>query len=247
MADPDDSTTEQADAKDTARWKPLTAIQRRVAGVLVEKAKTTPDGYPMTLNALTTGCNQKSNRYPQMALAPEDVEETLDELRTLGAVAEVHTGGRAPKYRHYMYEWLGVDKHQIAVMTELLLRGAQTLGELRSRAGRMEPIADLAALRSILEPLQERNLVVELTHAGRGQVIAHGLYTEPEMAALKKRFSSGADATAGAADRRERTSAASGQFEQIRGEIDSLHADVEQLQQSIARLQERLDAGGQGQ
>ena len=83
-------------------WRPLSASQRRVAGVLIEKAKTTRDAYPMTLNALVMGCNQKSNRSPQMSLSPDDVQEAVDQLREMGAVAEVQLGGRVPKYRHYL-------------------------------------------------------------------------------------------------------------------------------------------------
>ena len=120
-----------SESQSERKWRPLTAAQRRVAGVLVEKAKTTPDAYPMTLNALTNGCNQKSNRSPLMDLSPDEVQNALDELREMGAVAEVQAGGRVPKYRHYLYEWLGVEKAAMAVMTELLLRGEQTLGELR--------------------------------------------------------------------------------------------------------------------
>ncbi len=126
------------------KWRPLSPRQRRIAGVLVEKAKTTPDAYPMTLNSLRTGCNQKSNRDPQMDLTEGEVEEALEELREMGAVGEVQGSGRALKYRHYLYDWLGVDKVEMAVMVELLLRGEQTVGELRGRAARMEPIADLA-------------------------------------------------------------------------------------------------------
>src|ERR1700730_8776997 len=113
------------------RWRPLSAIDRRVLGVLAEKAKTTPDGYPMSINSLRSGCNQKSNRHPLMELELEDVEESLTRLRAAGAVAEVQGSGRVLRYRHYMYEWLGVEKVELGVMTELLLRGAQTEGELR--------------------------------------------------------------------------------------------------------------------
>ena len=79
-----DSTEGESPAP--AKWQPLNATQRRVVGVLVEKAKTTPDAYPLSLNALTNGCNQKSNRSPQMKLAPEDVEDALEQLREMGAV-----------------------------------------------------------------------------------------------------------------------------------------------------------------
>ena len=144
----------QAPSAQPPRWRPLSAIDRRVVGVLVEKAKTTPDGYPMSTSALRAGANQKNNRYPIMELEIEDIDESLSRLRSLGAVAEVQAGGRVSKFRHYMYEWLGVDKVELAVITELLLRGSQTEGELRGRAARMEPIADLAALRPVLASLK---------------------------------------------------------------------------------------------
>ena len=155
-------------------------------GVLVEKAKTTPDVYPMSVNALCTGANQKNNRHPLMQLGPDDVEAALERLRLLGAVAEVQGGGRVLKYRHYMYDWLGVDKVEMAVMTELLLRGAQTVGELRGRAARMEPIADLAALRPVLDSLKAKGLVLFLTPEGRGQVVSHALYEPPELEAVRR-------------------------------------------------------------
>ena len=121
-----------------ATWTALPAVPRRVLGVLVEKAKTTPDAYPMTVNALRNGCNQKNNRSPQMQLSADEVEEALDQLRDLGAVAEIQGDGRATKYRHKAYQWLGVEKVELAVLAELLLRGEQTVGELRGRAARME-------------------------------------------------------------------------------------------------------------
>ncbi len=78
--------------KSERRWRPLTSIQRRIAGVLVEKAKTTPDAYPLTLNALTNGCNQKSNRDPHMDLSAEDVERAVEELREMGALTNIVSG-----------------------------------------------------------------------------------------------------------------------------------------------------------
>jgi hypothetical protein len=183
----DQDVAPQADQQ--TKWRALSSIQRRIAGVLVEKAKTTPDAYPMTLNALTTGCNQKSNRDPQMELKGEDVEQALEELRAMGVVTEVQGSGRVSKFRHNLYDWLGVDKVEIAVMAELLLRGEQTVGELRGRAARMEPIADLNTLRPILQSLVEKRLVVELTPEGRGQVVSHALYKEREMNELRARHS----------------------------------------------------------
>jgi uncharacterized protein YceH (UPF0502 family) len=163
------------------KWRPLPAIDRRVLGVLIEKGKTTPDQYPMSLNALTAGCNQKSNRYPQMELDQEDVLKSLDRLRALGVVAEVQAGGRVPRFRHFAYEWLGVNKVELAVMAELLLRGSQTEGELRGRAARMEPIADVAALRPVLESLKNKRLMISLTSPGRGHMVTHNLYEPQEL------------------------------------------------------------------
>src|SRR4029079_16809871 len=175
-------------ASPTRQWQPLNMRQRRVFGVLVEKAKTTPDVYPMTINGLVSGSNQKSNREPVMNLSSDDVEQVLEELRGLGAVTEVQGSGRVAKYRHHAYEWLGVEKTELAVMTELLLRGEQTLGELRGRAARMEPIADMAALRPVVDSLLKKGLMVELTPPGRGQVVSHNLYKERELNELKAHF-----------------------------------------------------------
>jgi uncharacterized protein len=170
------------------RWQPLSAIDRRVIGVLAEKAKTTPDGYPMSLNAICTGCNQKSNRDPLMQLELDTVEESLDRLREMGAVGMVEGYGRVTKYRHYLYEWLGVEKIELSVMTELLLRGDQTEGELRGRASRMDNIADLNALRTLLTSLTAKKLVVSLTPEGRGHVVTHNLYKPREMENLHAKY-----------------------------------------------------------
>jgi uncharacterized protein YceH (UPF0502 family) len=159
-----------------------------VLGVLAEKAKTTPDVYPMSLNGICTGANQKSNRSPLMELEPDQVEESLDRLRQMGAVGLVEGYGRVQKYRHYLYEWLGVDKVELAVMTELLLRGDQTVGELRGRAARMEPIPDLTAIRPVIESLKAKGLVISLTSEGRGHVVTHALYKPREIESLKEKY-----------------------------------------------------------
>jgi len=180
------ATTESGGAAAAPRWQPIAAIDRRVLGVLVEKAKTTPDTYPLSLNALVTGCNQKNNRHPLTQYEAEDVEGSLDRLRMLGAVAAVQGSGRVGKYRHYMYEWLGVEKVELGVMAELLLRGAQTEGELRGRAARMDPIPDLSALRVVMDSLKAKGLVQALTPEGRGQIVTHTLYLPEEMEKLRR-------------------------------------------------------------
>jgi uncharacterized protein YceH (UPF0502 family) len=173
------------------RWRPLPAIDRRIVGVLVEKAKTTPEAYPLSANALRSGANQKNNRYPLMELEIEDIEESLERLRATGAVTEVQGGGRVARFRHHLYEWLGVDKVELAVMTELLLRGAQTEGELRGRAARMEPIADVAALRPVLASLVAKGLVISLTPEGRGHMVTHALYEPRELEKLRAEHAGG--------------------------------------------------------
>jgi len=245
LSEVEQQTTPGTDEK-KPDWQPLSSIQRRIVGVLVEKAKTTPDAYPMTLNALTNGCNQKSNRSPQMNLKPEQIEEALEDLRAMGAVAEVQGGGRVAKFRHYMYEWLGVDKFELAVMTELLLRGEQTVGELRGRAARMEPIADLAALRPILRSLIDKRLVVSLTPEGRGQVVTHGLYKERELSELTTKFESytaeSSESDEGDTSESPRTVSAPRprSRDATSEEIASLKEQVSLLQDEVSDLKQRL-------
>jgi uncharacterized protein len=176
-----ENQAEPVASKPAPRWQPVSALDRRVLGVLVEKAKTTPDAYPMSVSAITAAANQKSNRFPMMQVEPDDVQDSLDRLRQLGAIGEVQGGGRVPRFRHYLYDWLDVDKVELAVMAELLLRGAQTEGELRGRAARMEPIVDLNALRPVLNSLKAKKLVIPLTPEGRGHVVTHALYEPREL------------------------------------------------------------------
>lgn len=238
-----DDSPSPTPTQQSPRWQPLGPIDRRVAGVLVEKAKTVPSAYPMSLNAICTGANQKSNRHPLMDLQPEDAEESLERLRNLGAVGLVQGYGRVAKYRHYLYEWLGVEKAELAVMTELLLRGAQTEGELRARAARMEPIADLTSLRSILNSLESKKLVVWLTPEVRGRVVSHTLYTSREMESVRAQYASGY-AAAPALDAEgagevqpsrvdDRRSASDEQFQQ---EVDDLRSQVAQLRADLDEM-----------
>lgn len=185
------TTPPETAAPATPRWHPVGAIERRALGVLIEKAKTTPENYPLTLNGLRAGCNQKSNRAPQMQLEEAALEEALDSLRKEGAVLQVQGDSRVDRYRHLAYEWLGVDKVELAVMAELLLRGAQTVGELRGRAARMEPIKDLTALQPILASLESKRLIAYLTPPGRGSVVTHTLYLDREMEKVRREVGAG--------------------------------------------------------
>ncbi|MEN6457476.1 MAG: DUF480 domain-containing protein [Thermoguttaceae bacterium] len=239
------SSTEPPTTTPQHRWQPLGAIDRRVLGVLGEKAKTTPDGYPMSLNSVCTGCNQKSNRWPLMEIEPDQVEESLDRLRALGAVALVEGGGRVQKYRHYLYEWLGVDKVESAVMIELLLRGDQTVGELRSRAARMEPIADLAALQPVVDSLKAKGLVLGFTPPGRGHVVSHALYSPREIESLREKYRGGAP-VAQPRDDTDSTSpvrqpAAVGHPAAVNPSIEELRRDLADLRQQVAQIRDEVD------
>ena len=165
---------------------PLSILERRVLGVLVEKNKTTktPDTYPMTLNSVVVGCNQKSNRDPVLDLDEDDVEETLNELMKRGLTIK-QQGGRADRWRHLLYDAWNPSKVELAILAELLLRGPQSEGDLRGRASRMDEIADLDTLRALLKGLCERGLTVYLSPPGRGAMVTHGFHTPEELAAAR--------------------------------------------------------------
>jgi uncharacterized protein YceH (UPF0502 family) len=237
----DEQSTEQ---QSSPRWRPISAIERRVLGVLVEKAKTTPETYPLSANALRAGCNQKSNRAPIMQLEDDQVEEALEQLRKIGAVAQIQGGARIDRYRHLAYEWLGVEKVELAVMAELLLRGAQTVGELRGRAARMEPIKDLAELQPTLDSLQAKGLVLYLTPPGRGSVVTHALYLEQEMEKVRREVGNehvftGATASAGGHIQREPSAAPLSDRGDASDE-NSLASELRLLQEELTAVKKEL-------
>lgn len=132
----------------------LSITEARVLGSLIEKELTTPDYYPMTLNALTAACNQKSNREPSIALTENEVQQAFDAARTKALARLVEPGAsRVPKYRQRLTETLNLTPPQTALCCELLLRGAQTLGELRTRAERMYEFSSLAQVEAVLMEL----------------------------------------------------------------------------------------------
>lgn len=173
-----------------SEWPVLSIPERRVLGVLVEKQKTT-DTYPLTLNSLVTGCNQKSNRDPLMDLDDAQVEDAMVSVQKKGLVMRV-ISGRVDKWKHLLYENWHVTGVELAILAELLLRGPQTEGELRGRASRMDDITDVDSLRTLLKPLAERSLVVYLSPEGRrGTVVTHGFHDSQELARLKAHFATG--------------------------------------------------------
>lgn len=135
----------------------LDDIEVRVLGCLIEKELTTPEYYPLSLNALTNACNQKSNRDPVMELQETDVVRALDSLRFKRFARVAGDSGRVSKYRHSLAESLRLGPQALAVVAELLLRGPQTIGELRTRGERMAPFADLAAVEAVLQEVMDLN------------------------------------------------------------------------------------------
>lgn len=218
-------------------WPILDMRERRVLGVLIEKAKTTPDTYPLSLNSLTTGCNQKSNRDPLLNLSDMEVEDTLVRCQKKGLAIKI-TGGRVVRWKHNLYEAWHVDKVDLAVLGELLLRGPQTEGELRSRASRMEPLDDLDALRKALRPLVERKLVVYLTpEERRGAMLTHGFHDPHELERLRSRQA------AEAIDDSPRATAPSANDErltELETGLSAARAEIAALKQTVAGLQEEM-------
>ena len=187
-----------SDAEDSS-LPPITELsraQRRVLGVLVEKGITTPEVYPLTLKSVTTGCNQKSNRDPVANYDEDRVEAVLEELRELGLIAMVYTeSGRTPRFRHYMRKRFTLTEPQLAILTELMLRGQQAVGELRTRASRMAPIETLEQLRTELEGLVAANLVrADGPLDRRGVEVDHNLYPANEKQPMRARASTDSDA-----------------------------------------------------
>jgi uncharacterized protein YceH (UPF0502 family) len=139
----------------------LTAIEARIIGCLIEKQITTPDQYPLSLNALVNACNQKSNRDPVLELEERIVQQTVDALGRKHLVVERSGfGSRVPKYQHRFcnteFGSLKFDPQELAIVCELLLRGPQTPGELRSRAARMAPFTDVSEVEAALTRLGDR-------------------------------------------------------------------------------------------
>ena len=171
---------------------PLDVVGVRVLGSLIEKAITTPDSYPLTLNALTAACNQKSNRDPVLELDEATVLQSLEDLGRRSLVRAVHrSDSRAKRYRHLMSESLNLHPAEISVMCVLMLRGAQTAGEIRTRTARLFAFADLGQVDITLKALMTLSvpLVAQLPRrAGQKEVrYAHLLSGEPVEDPLEQR------------------------------------------------------------
>jgi hypothetical protein len=233
------SQLETVAEKPPESWPVLDMRERRVLGVLVEKAKTTPDTYPLSVNALTTGCNQKSNRDPLLNLSDVEIEDALARCQKMGLAIKI-TGGRVVRWKHNLYDAWHVDKVDLAVLGELLLRGPQTEGELRSRASRMEPIDDLDALRNVLRPLVERKLVVYLTaEERRGAVLTHGFHDSQELERLRSRVVADPVAESPPSPA-PAPSAPDERLSELDSGLSAAREEIAALKQTITGLQEEL-------
>ncbi len=208
--------------------RPLTAIETRVLACLAEKELATPDYYPLSLNALVNACNQKSNRDPVMQLSEEDVAEAIEALRPLGLIMLSGEGGRVAKYAHNLSGKFHLAPEELAIMTELMLRGPQTPGELRQRASRMVPFDSLEKVEQVVGELLEREepLIRRLPRqpGRKEQRLAQLLGGEPEIDA------SPAVEPAAVTQARER-----------RERIDELELQVSALKQELAELRDAFE------
>lgn len=135
--------------------RPLSLFEIRVLGVLAEKQRTVPDSYPLTLNSLVSGCNQKTSRNPLMEISDAEAQATLDSLKALSLVTE-SSGGRVNRYGHNLDGVLRIPSQSIVLLTVLMLRGPQTPGELRIASERMHDFADISSVEAFLEELADR-------------------------------------------------------------------------------------------
>ena len=215
----------------------LTKDEARVLGVLVEKALTTPGQYPLTLNSLVSGCNQRSNRLPILTLDEDRVIAALDSLKAKELAREVLlASSRVTKFRHTSKETLEISINELVVITELLLRGPQTLGEIRGRASRMHPLESLEVVQSILDHLSDKDLpmVREVAPApgSRAKRFAQLLCPDahPIEAAITVASSSTSPARA-ASDCRD-----------LEKRVESLERELKQLRCAVNAITYSLDA-----
>ena len=210
------------------------AVEIRVVGCLVEKQRTTPDAYPLSLNALRLACNQSTNRDPVVEYDEEAVSEALRRTAQRGWTRLASgTGSRARKYRHLLPEALGLADDELALLTVLMLRGPQTPGELKQRSERLHSFAGLAAVQATLERLIERELAVR--HARRAgqkedryeQVLGGGA---AEGAEEDEPETQGSEATP---EPRPAESVGEDRLDQIERELAALRAELSSLREAL--------------
>jgi uncharacterized protein YceH (UPF0502 family) len=211
----------------------LTSDESRVLGVLIEKALTTPDQYPLTLNAAVNGSNQKNNRDPVVTLDDARAFEALEGLREKKLVVRADmAGSRVNKYRHQAGEALHVRTAELAILAELLLRGPQTLGELRGRASRMQEFESLEAVKNMLTALMTREepLVRELPPSPGSRAERYAQLLRPDLHPIES-----AASTSGAAE-----AVPLGSQPSLNNRVQALETELATLREALRRLAQSI-------
>ena len=216
------------DATDSSTYQPVLSPEEvRVLGCLMEKEITTPEYYPLTLNALVNACNQKSNRDPVVSYDDSLVDRALDVLRHKGLTLLIHSAGsRAAKYGHRLGEAWNLTRREHAVMCALMLRGAQTVGEVKERAGRLYEFTDLEEAERALQLLIDRKPAMAV-RLGRLAGMKESRYTHLLCGPVT------AEQLADQAHAESRPSSS--------GRVDQLEAEVATLKEEVAQLRADLD------
>lgn len=208
----------------------LTAIEARVLATLMEKARTVPDSYPLSLNSLVLGCNQKTSRDPFMEIDDSEAVAALATLREQGLVRE-NSGGRVTRFEHNAQRGLGVPEQSAVLLGLLMLRGAQTAAELRLNSERWYRFADISSVEGFLEEMQDRNadkggpMVLKLPRApgAREQRWAHLLCGPAESTSVASTRTQGSVASSGLEDR----------VTQLEAEVAALKTQLQGLMQEL--------------
>ncbi len=211
----------------------LHPVELRVLGALLEKDITTPEYYPLTVNALVAACNQKSNRDPVVSYDEDTVLRGLESLRARGLSATV-TGGhnRVPKHAHRFSEQLNLGRRELAILCELMLRGSQTIGELRNRGSRMYDFSDLDEVESCLRSMAARPegaLVVQLPHQPGTK--------EPRWAHLL----SGEPAAPAATPAPQAATPEPGRLEILENQVEELRNEVRELRRQVDEFRRQFE------
>jgi uncharacterized protein YceH (UPF0502 family) len=210
----------------------LSLLETRVLGVLVEKQHTVPDSYPLTLNALVSGCNQKTSRDPVIEASEAEVQAAIDHLKSLSLAME-SSGGRVMRYSQNVGKVLAIPPQSVALIATLFLRGPQTAGELRINSDRLHKFGDILSVEAFLNELAERRegaLVRELAKqpGSRETRWAHLVSGEPQLPA----------ASAAAADAGDSISVS--ELAAMKANIDQLQSEVAQLREALAKISREL-------
>jgi len=224
----------------------LDPIQLRVLGSLIEKEITTPENYPLSLNALVNACIQRSSRDPVLELTEEDVRQALHALEDLALATPVHDA-RVPKYEHRIRTVLNLRRDETAILCLLILRGPQTPGELRGRADRLFTFDDLAAVQSTLERLADRRVPDETTPESTGPLTVM-LPRQPgsREARYSHLLGDPPDLASTPSDRTQPIASPNHHITQLETEVATLSAALQALQSRVARLESQIEASVSG-